>query len=68
MNAETNLLIKLKYEQNEIIIKNKLVGYGVSKIENELLNTIAISEKLKLERPLDEFISALQSNTGVSSK
>ena len=68
MNNETKLLLKLQYDFNNHIIKNKLVGYGNSEIENKLIDRISISEKLDLAKPFDKFLQALHNLDSVSDK
>ena len=49
MNFKTKLLLKLQYDFNQNIINKKLVGHGVSRIENDLINKITISENIELD-------------------
>lgn len=46
MKPETLALLNLRWHYNKAIIKNALVGRGDSKIENDLINMIVISEDL----------------------
>lgn len=60
MNLKTKLLLKLQYDFNQSIIDKKLVGHGVSRIENDLINKITISENIELDVSLNDFIKAQQ--------
>jgi len=47
MSPETYEFLKLRWNYNKAIIENKMVGCGDSKIENDLINMIVISEKVE---------------------
>ena len=68
MNFKTKLLLKLQYDFNQNIINKKLVGHGVSRIENDLINKITISENIELDISLDDFIKAQQTFQKVEEK
>ena len=65
MNNDTLKFLEARWNYNKLVIKQKLVGYGDAKIENDLINMIVISEKI--EDKYDFTIKTLTDNSSKSS-